>query len=639
MCKITISILVLIILCSGKSYSQNQVFEVWSPDKRLVMHLTFSDSEGVSKLTYRVNYEGKEVIRESALGIESGNADWQKGMQVGETQWLTHDSTWHPVYGERNTVRDHYNQAVFPLVKKDNPRKELQVIVRAYDAGIAFRYRFSESPQGGDYLHITDEHTQFALPEGTLGYFTARAQTEYKRLPINDFPAESERPLTLALPNGLYASLAEAEMVNFSRMRFEKDGQPNTLRCSLYGDVDEITPFATPWRVVMVARQPGQLLENNDLILNLNPACALENTSWIKPGKVMREVTLSTAGAKKLVDFAVKRHLQYIHFDAGWYGYEYVSGSDATTVTVDPRRNPKGDLDLQQAIDYAKSKDIGVIVYVNQRALAAQLDSILPLYKKWGISGIKFGFVQVGSHKWTTWMHEAIRKCAQYGLVVDIHDEYRPTGFSRTYPNLMTQEGIRGNEEFPDATHNTILPFTRFIAGAADYTICYYRQDFGKTSKDENGVPRGKFIKTSPAHQLALSVICYSPLQYMYWYDKPEDSQEEPELEFFDAVPTVWDDTKVIHGEIGQYITMARKSGNDWFLGTITNNDHRQLNIPLSFLPAGQTFDANIYSDDSSVNTRTKVSIQKLRVNSSSVLNTKLIGSGGQAVWIKPLAQ
>jgi alpha-glucosidase len=234
-------------------------------------------------------------------------------------------------------------------------------------------------------------------------------------------------------------------------------------------------------------------------------------------------------------------------------------------------------------------------------------------------------------------MHEAIKKCAEYGLVVDIHDEYRPTGFSRTYPNLMTQEGIRGNEEFPDATHNTILPFTRFIAGAADYTICYYRQDFGKDTGNDHGVPRGKVIKTTSAHQLALSVICYSPLQYMYWYDKPEDSQDEPELAFFDAVPTVWDDTKVISGEIGQFVTMARKSGDDWFIGTITNNDGRELKIPLDFLDEGKKYEATIYGDDPSVKTRTKVGIKKLKVDSSKVLDAKLMKSGGQAIWIKPV--
>ena len=200
-------------------------------------------------------------------------------------------------------------------------------------------------------------------------------------------------------------------------------------------------------------------------------------------------------------------------------------------MTLDPRRNPDiNALNLKEVVAYAKERGIGVILYVNQRALQQQLDEILPLYKSWGIAGIKFGFVQVGSQVWTKWMHEAIKKCADYGLMVDVHDEYRPTGFSRTYPNLMTQEGIRGNEEFPDATHNATLPFTRFIAGAADYTICYYRQDFGRLNadKDSYGVPRSKSIQTTPAHQLALA-----------------------ELKFFDDVYTTWDDTKVLQGEVG----------------------------------------------------------------------------------------
>lgn len=259
--------------------SQAQQFEVRSPDNRLVMQLkTNSDGEGNAYLTYHINFNGKEVVRESRLGIESGNADWSIGMGMGDVQRTSHNSTWYPVYGERSEVRDHYNEAVFPFIKDNNPRKTIQLIVRAYDAGIAFRYHFPESPQGGDYLHITEEHSQFVLPEGTKGYFTPRAQTEYHLLPIGDFPGETERPLTLVLPNDLYVSLAEAEMVNFSRMRFEKDaGKPNALKCSLYGAVDEITPFATPWRVVMVEESPGKLLENNDLLLNLNPPCAIED--------------------------------------------------------------------------------------------------------------------------------------------------------------------------------------------------------------------------------------------------------------------------------------------------------------------------------------------------------------------------
>ena len=297
-------------------------------------------------------------------------------------------------------------------------------------------------------------------------------------------------------------------------------------------------------------------------------------------------MTLSMKGSKELVDFAVKRHLQYIHFDAGWYGFEYSVASDATKVNVDPRRNPKSDLNLQEVIKYAKSKGIGVFLYVNQRALYQQLDELLPLFQKWGVRGIKFGFVEVGSHRWTTWLHDAVKKCAKYNLMVDIHDEYRPTGFSRTYPNLLTQEGVRGNEEMPDATHNTILPFTRFIAGPADYTICYYHRPELKASLQKTQAPRQ--LKTTSAHQMALSTIFYSPLQFLYWYDAPSDSQDEPELEYFDRIPTVWDDSKVLGGEIGKYVTIARRKGKEWFVGSITNNDARELKISLNFLEPGK---------------------------------------------------
>ena len=257
------------------------------------------------------------------------------------------------------------------------------------------------------------------------------------------------------------------------------------------------------------------------------------------------------------------------------------------------------------------------------------------MFQKWGVRGIKFGFVEVGSHKWTTWLHDAVKKCAKYNLLVDIHDEYRPTGFSRTYPNLLTQEGVRGNEEMPEATNSTILPFTRFIAGSADHTICYYHRPELKPRLKET--QNARVMKTTSGHQLALAVVFYSPLQFLYWYDKPEDSQNEPELEFFDKVPTVWDDTKVVDGEIAKHITIARRKGDDWFVGTVTNTEKRDLKIPLNFLTPGKKYEASIYYDDPDSKIRTKVSIKRIKVDASTVLDTKLIASGGQAIWIKSL--
>lgn len=593
-----------------------------SPNGKLVFSFGLS-TEGIPN--YSISYQDKTVISPSILGI----ADWQKNLVLADVRVASQDTVWKPVYGERSSVRDHYKAMDLLLHRKAGGQAPLTIQVRAYDEGIAFRYFFNEGENGGSYLHIKGESTEFNFEENTKAWFTPRAQALHQLLPLKNWPDESDRPLTLELPNGLFACLAEAEMTNYARTKFKLNpGKENSILCSLYGEVDEIAPFHSPWRVIMVAEKAGQLLANNDLILNLNPPCAIQNTSWIKPGKVMREVTLSTDGAIRLVDFAAARHLQYIHFDAGWYGFENAIASDATTVKVDPRRNSRNDLDLQKVIKYAKSKGIGVILYVNQRALAAQLDTILPLYQQWGIAGVKFGFVQVGSHRWTTWLHEAIRKCAKYHLMVDIHDEYRPTGFTRTYPNLLTQEGVRGNEEMPDANNNTTLPFTRYIAGPADYTYCYYfRKELGHPAR---------FIQNSSAHQLALPVVYYSPFQYLFWYDKPEDYQGEPEIAFWEAVPTVWDDTKVLCGEISKYISVARRSGDEWFVGTITNTDARELKLPLSFLQKGKKYEATIYSDDPTVNTRTKVSVKQMQVDSSTLLDIKLQASGGQAIRIIP---
>jgi alpha-glucosidase len=229
--------------------------------------------------------------------------------------------------------------------------------------------------------------------------------------------------------------------------------------------------------------------------------------------------------------------------------------------------------------------------------------------------------VQVGSQQWTTWLHEAVRKAAKHHLMVDVHDEYRPTGYSLTYPNLMTQEGIRGNECMPTADENLILPFTRMLAGAGDYTICYYNSR----------------IKTTHAHQLAASVVFYSPWQFLFWYDRPSYFQGEPEIEFFDHLPTVWDDTRVIHGKIGEYITIARKSGDEWYVGSMNGLKRRKLKIPLTFLEKDKQFVAHIYSDASPGDvTRTHVQINRYIVDSSVLLNGDMPPSGGQAIRVVP---
>lgn len=615
----------LVALLFITTWTYARVETLSSPNGNIKFSLQ-TDSDG--KLVYAISYKDKPVILNSFLGISG----WDRNLEIEDVQRTSFDTVWKPVYGERAEVRDHYNQQVY-VIKTGGRGDRLHVIVRAYDEGIGFRYKYA----GSSYLRITSEKTTFCVPQNTYGWFAPFAQAEHKKLPIKDWPGEAERPLTLQLENGLYASLAEAEMVDYSRTKFiVNKGEENIIRCKMYDAVEEIAPFATPWRVVMIAEQPKDLLANNDLILNLNKPCQIENTDWIRPGRIVRTVSLTTEGAKKVIDFAVKRKINYVHFDADWYGSETSKNSDPRKSDVDPQRCSVNDLNIPEVVQYAKSKGVGVWLYVNQRALTDYLDEILPLYQSWGIAGIKFGFVHVGTFRWTTWLHDAVKKCAKYNLMVDIHDEYRPTGFSRTYPNLLTQEGVRGNEEFPDGVNNTTLPFTRFLAGAADCTICYFHRKEIKADLAKRMNTRS-LLNTS-CHQMALSVINYSPLQFLYWYDTPEDVQDEPELAFFDELPTVWDETKVLNGSIGEYVSIARKKDNRWFLGCITNNDARKMELPLDFLEGGKKYELTLYTDGGEkVKTRTHVAIQTKKVTSKTVLKLDMLPRGGCAMIVREM--
>ncbi|MBM3861584.1 MAG: glycoside hydrolase family 97 protein [Verrucomicrobia bacterium] len=593
--------------------------ELKSPDGGLA--LTFDVKGGAP--VYSVARDGKPIVTESRLGLEIEGAALTKFAVVGH-RVSSHDETWKPVYGERSSIRDHYNQLVVDL-------GTLRLTFRAYDEGVAFCYTL---PKGTGSVTIARENTEFRFPFDHTAWAVYSAQGKYEKVPVSKIKKGCERPLVLQAADDLFIAVGEAKLVDFARMKFAPLS-PNAVVSDLSSKVTAALPLTTPWRFIMVAESAGRLLENNFLLLNLNDPCAIADTSWIKPGKIIREVTLTTIGGKACVDFAVSRGLQYVEFDAGWYGNEYDDKSDARAVNLDPKRS-KGPLDLHEVIRYANERGIGIILYVNRRALERQLDEVLPLYRKWGVKGVKYGFVNVGSPEWTSWLHMAVRKAAEHKLMVDIHDEYRPTGYSRTYPNLMTQEGIGGDETKPVNTQSLTLQFTRFIAGAADNTICYYDARVDQLA--------------THAYQLAKAVCFYSPWQFLYWYDRPPASPQktpgaggatpvmgdEPELEFYDHVPTVWDDTKVLQGKIGEYAVIARRSGAEWFIGFMNSGDARTFDEPLTFLDTGKKYTAHVYSDDPTVPTRTHVRIERKPVEQGSVLTLRAVMNGGVAVRIAP---
>lgn len=609
--------------------------EVSSPDGRY----RWSFSMERQRLWYSLSFEGRTIISRSELGLDLDNrlfesalgipndgcVHWGENLKLTGQDRSTVDTLWTPVYGENARVRDHYNRLVLHFRKGEEHAQGstddydkrsfyyMDIEVRAYDEGVAFRYHFPEQTNGL-FLNITGERTSFTFPAGTVATYNIWAQSPVLRAPLSDLKTEVERPVLLQLPDGTHVALLEAAMTDFVRGKYRL-AAPDRLQVALYDGAEVMSPYNTPWRVVMAADRAVDLVNHKDLVLNLNPPCALTETAFIRPGKAYRCGTLKRDPILQGIAFARRMNLQYIELDARWYGPEMSMASSALSVS------PDRDFTIPEICDSARRHGLGVWLYVNQRALYRQLDDILPLYRRWGVSGIKFGFVQVGNQHWSTWLHEAVKKCAAYGLMVDIHDEYRPTGFSRTYPNLLTQEGIGGNEEMPDATHNVNLAFTRYLCGPADYTLSYYNAR----------------IKNTRAHQLAMAAVYYSPLQFMFWYDGPMLYDGGEELSFWRRIPTVFDESRAIAGEVGAYIVQARRSGDTWFVGAMTNRDGRTVEIDTSdFLQHGRRYVVDLYCDDPKLSTRSKVRTSRFTLKAGRKLRLPLLPSGGAAMVFTP---
>jgi alpha-glucosidase len=371
----------------------------------------------------------------------------------------------------------------------------------------------------------------------------------------------------------------------------------------------------TPWRVVTVARSDAELADRSGLPAIFASPNRLKSAGWIRPGKAIRvRVPYTNERAFACIDFARRRKLAHIEFDAHWYG----DGTDPGDATV-----PIAGLDMERIVQAARAAGIGVILYVDRVPAMRQLDAILRTYRAWGVAGIKFGFMWEGRQQDTRFIHHLVAACGAAGLMVSLHDDLRPAGLERTWPHYVALEGVRGNEHFPTARHNVTLPFTRCVAGPIDYTICY--------AQDRN--------LTTNAHQLAAAVVYYSPLAFLYWYDEPEkfNSGQWNELIWFDECPTTWDESHMLSGRIGEHAVVARRSGARWFVGAMTNDRARRLHVPLAFLGAG-LWTARIFADGvpAGMAWRTPVTITEREVGAADMLELTLAPSGGAAIQLSP---
>jgi alpha-glucosidase len=632
---------------------QKEDLSVASPNGKV--SVLFELLEGVSH--YSVVYNGVGIIEPSALGfqLKDSEAIGNNLKAIGSVRDIF-DQTWMPVWGKRSEIRNVYNQLTVNLQERDSPSRKIDMVFRVYDDGVAFRYYFPEQDNFPE-LVIQSEDTSFSLSDNftcyalQLGGFTTPYEREFDEILLEDIDFESiiGLPLLLQTPS-CWMAVTEANLFDYAGM-YLSPAEKNTRRLisklsPLPGDQDlavrASVPHSTPWRVLMIGDKPGDLIES-DIIENLNEPTTFEDVSWIKPGLVLwpwwnGRLPFGEPHTLQMIhyiNFAAKHGIPHLLVDAGWYSLErdaWQNPDEEDILTMEETRKDK--YNIEAVIQYAKDKGVDVHLWVHGTSLQRQIDEALPVYAKWGAVGIKVDSYGRDDQEWVNFVHEFAQKAAANRLMVNFHGAYKPTGIRVTYPNFMTREGILGLEHSkwsnkPTLKHNVTIPFTRMLAGPMDYTPGAF--DLEGTEESP------KQVQGTRTHQMAMYVVYYSPLQMVP--DYPEAYEAAPdEFAFIKNIPTVWDDTKVLAGNPGDFIVMARRKGETWYMGSMTDENPRKLSVPLNFLDPDKKYNAKIYSDALDADRNPEhVIISDLIVSASTVLSVVMAGGGGHAVSIKPI--
>lgn len=649
-------------LCSGGlTRAADEVLQLVSPDGKNVVH--FWMAEG--KPMYEVTRVDKDIIDPSAMGFvfKAGYASLG-AMELASAKVTSLDETWTQVWGEKQEIRNQYNQLAVSLRETGGKRRTLNIEFRAFADGIAFRYLYPQ--QGECDLVIMGELTEFNLSaDGEAWWIGAYQDNRYEYLTTKSKVSELDKvhtPLTIKSDNGLYLSFHEARLVDFAGMALaHTDGAHLKADLIPWADGDRVKTtgeFISPWRTLQISEDAGGLITSY-LILNLNDEPVLEDTSWIKPHKYLgiwwgmhigkytfwesEKQGATTKNAMEYIDYCEKLgidHLLIEGWNKGWTEAWYENAMHMFSFT-----DEADGFDLKKVTDYAREKGVSIIGYhetgsniINYRK---QIDAGMALYKSMGMHDIKIG--QVGSRlNMEEWHHgqfgvnyyrEVLNKAAEYQLAVNFHEPIKDTGERRTYPNMMSREGARGQEynawsEGNPPSHTATIPFTRMLSGPMDFTPGIF--DVGISQ----GYP-GRDVHTTLAKQLSLYVVLYSPIQMLA--DLPENYVDHPAFKFLQDVPVDWYDTQVLNAEIGEYITTVRKDrySDDWYLGSLTNEDPRSFEVSLSFLDEGAEYTAEIYADADGITWQNKadqVTISKKTVTAMDTLSLKLAPGGGAAV-------
>jgi alpha-glucosidase len=650
---------VLAFSCSEQNLSRQALK---SPDGMNKVILTVDDGE----IYYSVSRKGEEVLKPSQLGLvlKNGTVLGTK-MKVDNVSRNSFNETWEQPWGEKRLIENRYEEMTIHLLSGNGEKYYMDLIFRAFNDGIAFRYEIPEQERIDSFV-IADELTQFSLPSTDSAWWISAYKGVYyenitKFTTVNEIDTAS-CPVTIETLNGKYLTIHEANLTDYAAMNLYCTGE-STLNCDLtpWSTGEKVftkAPMKSPWRMMIIADKPGDLITSY-LELNLNEPCAIDDVSWIEPcryigiwwGMHMGYYTwhmgpnhgATTENAMRYIDFAAEHGFEGVLVEGWNKGWEndWTKEGDKFSFT-----EPYPDFDLEKVTAYGRSKGVKLVGHHETggatKNYEKQLEDAFALYQKLGVNSVKTGYVSPlldgkerhSSQYGVRHFRKVIETAAKYHISIDNHEPVMPTGLRRTYPNLMTGEGMRGQEYNAWSTdggnpvnHTCIIPFTRGLAGPMDYTPGVFNF--------ENPVNPVTRVKTTLAHQLALYVVLYSPLQMAC--DLPENYRGNPAFKFIENVPVNWDVTKVPDAKIGEYVYMVRKDRNskDWYLGCITNDTPREANINLSFLEKNKLYNAEIYRDGDGANWETNptsVAIETVTVGNNDFLPVKLAPGGGMAV-------
>ena len=646
--------LFLSFICVTLGVFGSDIYTMQSPDGKISLTVQWD-----TNLSYSVSYQGKTLIFNSPLGFEFENespmhADFTPITQPVST--LKHDS-WEPVVRNKHEkINLHWNEVHLPLVEKGGKKRKMDLFFRLYDNGVAFRYQL----YGGEVIGnrtISRELTGFTVPEPSHAWvaqyearYTSSQESEFNKLPVNSLTTETVAglPFLIEVDKENYLAITEADIDNYPGFYMGCDNNANdgqvtltTKLSPLHGQPETGAKVRfsdkthTPWRVIMIGNNPGHFIES-EIIQGLNPPCAIQDPSWIKPGLSAwdhwwsGEVKMEMPVIKEYIDFAAAQGWPYMLIDWQWYGPFNQPEADIT--------KPAPQLNMPEILAYARQKNVRcwLWLYSTDANRNNAFEEAFALYQQWGIAGIKIDFMDRDDQDMVNWYRKVIKKAAEHQLMVDFHGSYKPDGIERTWPNMMTREGVLGEEysKFSSRivpSHNVTLAFTRMLAGPMDYTP----GGFLNVSPDGFKMQSPTMVINTRCAELSKFVIYESP--FTVFCDHPKHVLGQPGADFLQIVPTVWDDTRFIDGYPGEFIVMAKRSGNQWFLVGMNNETPRNVTIATDFLPTGK-YELEYWEDakDAEKNP-TKLNKKTVTIQSGKPIKIRMVSGGGYVSVLKPL--